>query len=144
MILQYYECDIGCEYTSFEEDLKLYCDLYADFYIENNACGVFFEALKSISESIIGCSDDFYYYEDFFRPVQLIIYYLGKLILSSGDNLKDKIYDWLIGFCSKNENDDFVVEYFHPFLEGKKISNSDRQYTNYKDFNKVVSANRRK
>ena len=39
----YYEADFEYEYSSFEEDIKLYCDSYAQVYFDNNACEVFFK-----------------------------------------------------------------------------------------------------
>ena len=80
-----------------------------------------------------------YYDEDFFRPVELITYYFGKLINSSDDNLKNEIHRWLVNFCNDNYDDMIVTDYFKPFLYGEKIYHADNYYVDYKDFNKMIS-----
>lgn len=59
--------------------------------------------------------------EDFFRPVELIVYYVGKII-SSDSTLKDKIRDWMDDFCSEYEGDMVAEQYFRPFHKAVKRS----------------------
>ncbi len=132
----FYEGDIEYEYTPFEEKIKNYCDSYAEFYIKNNESGVFFDSLKMVIEAILECNADMYD-EDFFRPVELITYYLGK-IASSDSDLKKNIHDWLADFCDENEGDIFVEDYFKKFISGEKIYHADNYYTGYNDFNKMI------
>ena len=61
------------------------------------------------------------YDEDFFRPIELITYYLGKLIISSEDDLKNKIHAWLLDFIDEWEGDMIVEEYFKPFVNGERV-----------------------
>lgn len=135
---QYYECDFEYEYTPFEEDIKQYCDSYADFYISNGKGEIFFESLASIVEAVVECETDAYD-EDFFRPFELITYYFGKLIFSAEDWLKNSIQKWLVNFCEEFNDGMIVRDYFKPFLSGKKIYHADNYYTGYPDFNKMIS-----
>ena len=132
----FYEGDIEYEYTSFEEEIKSYCDSYAEFYISNNKTEKFFDSIKKVVEAIVECDADMYD-EDFFRPIELITYYLGKII-SSDSNLKEDVHDWLEDFCDENEGDIFVEDYFKPFLKGDKIFHADNYYTGYNDYNKMI------
>lgn len=140
----FYGADFEVEYSSFEQSLKEYCDSYFDFYIQNDAHDVFFDALVSITEAIAECRDDFYYYEEFFRPMELITYYFGKLAFISDYSLKEDIYEWISDFCKENKDDFIVDEYLAVFINGEKISRSDSYYTNYKDFNRMVSVFRKR
>ena len=132
----YFEADIEYEYTPFEGDIKDYCDSYFEVYIANGEGVEFFNSLKSVVEAIVECNADMYY-EDFFRPAELITYYLGKTV-SSDDNLKVKIREWLIDFCDVYEGDMLVEDYFKPFLNGEKIYHADSYYTGYDDLNKMM------
>jgi len=132
----FYECDIEYEYTPFEEEIKNYCDSYFEVYIANDKGVEFFNSLKSVVEAIVECNADMYD-EDFSRPAELITYYLGKTI-SSDDNLKVKIQEWLIDFCDEYDEDMLVEDYFKPFLNGEKIYHADNYYTDYDDFNKMM------
>ena len=38
----YYDADFECEYSPFEEDIKIYCESYCEFYMENNRTDLFF------------------------------------------------------------------------------------------------------
>lgn len=133
----FYESSIGFEYSSFEESLKSYCDSYCMVYINNNRSKEFFSSLTSIVECIVDCDCDMYY-ENFFRPVELITYYFGKII-SIDAGLKDEIYQWLYDFCREFEEDMIVEEYFEPFINGGNIFHADEYYTDYGDFNKMIS-----
>ena len=133
---EFYEADISYEYTSFEESIKKYCDSYFEFYLVNSSCDVLFNALISVFEVIIGI-DSSMYYENFFRPVELMTYYLGKLVISEA-MMKNKVYSWINKFIECNEEDMIVEEYFIPFINGEKIYHADEYYTDYDDFNKVV------
>lgn len=132
----YYDLDFECEYTPFEEDIKDYCDSYAEFYIKNNMSREFFNSLKIVIEAILECNADMYE-EDFFRPVELITYYLGKIVSSDVD-LKQDIHDWLCDLCDENDGDIFVEDYFKKFINGEKIYHADNYYTDYNDFNKMI------
>ena len=134
---EFYECDIEYEYTPFEEEIKNYCDSYAEFYLANNESGEFFDSLKKVVECIVECNADMHD-EDFFRPVELITYYLGKII-SSDEDLKENIYDWLVDFCEEYEGDMIVEDYFKKFINGKKIYHADTYYTGYDDFNAMIT-----
>lgn len=79
------------------------------------------------------------YYEDFFRPAEFITYYFGKNI-SHDNEVKDSIHEWPVDFCDEFEEDMLVKEYFKPFINGEKIYPADNNYTDYKDFNKMISA----
>ena len=133
----YYEADIEYEYSPFENSIKEYCDKYCEFYLMCNEAELFFDSLKSIIESIVDCNADMYY-EDFFRPVELITYYIGKII-SSDNGLKDKIREWMADFCSEYEGDMVAEEYFRPFISGEKIYHADNYYTDYDDFSEMIS-----
>lgn len=133
----FYECDINCEYTSFEESLKSYCDSYGNLYIQNNDCELFFSSLKSIVEAIVECLADMYD-EDFFRPAELITYYFGKIV-TNDISLKDEVYNWLSDFCRKYDGDMLVVEYFEPFINGESIYHADDYYTGYDDLKEMMS-----
>lgn len=133
---EFYEIDIDWEYTPFEDSLKSYCDSYFDFYLDNGCGEVFFNSLVSVVEAIVECNAE-NYYEDFFRPAELITYYFAK-IASHDDDLKDLIHDWLVEFCSDFEGDMIVDDYFKPFIDGEKISNSDNYYADYADFNRMI------
>lgn len=99
----YYDADFKCEYTPFEEDIKKYCDSYCEVYISNNEAGLFFDNLTHIVDAIVECDAEMYD-EDFFRPAELITYYFGRIITSDND-LKDPVHDWISGFCRRNEDD---------------------------------------
>lgn len=139
---EFYECDFEYEYTPFEESIKRYCDSYADSYILGGDGEIFFDSLAAIVEAVAGCDGECYD-EDFFRPIELITYYFGRLIYSSDDVLKDKIYSWLVSFCDEYYDDMIVIEYFRPFLNGEKIYHADNYYTDYKDFNRMVLVNKK-
>ena len=132
----FYEADIFNEYTPFEEEIKYYCDSYANHYIANNEAEQFFNSLIVIVESIIQYNAT-PYYEDFFRPVELITYYMGKISSSDAD-LKSEIYDRLDEFCNKYEGHDIVKNYFKKFIKGEKIYHADNYYTGYDDYNKMI------
>ena len=132
----YCDGDIECEYTSFEQDIKNYCDSYYEFYMSNGESELFFEALTKIVEAIAECSTDMYD-EDFFRPAELITYYFGKII-SSDNDLKEHVYDWLENFCEEYDGDMLVMDYFKPFINGEKIYHADSYYTGYKDLNRMM------
>lgn len=135
---EFYECGFEYEYSPFEQSIKEYCDSYADFYIEHNANEIFFNSLVSVVEAVVNCNAN-YYDEDFFRPIELITYYLSKLIISSEDDLKNKIHDWLLDFIDEWEGDMIVEEYFKPFVNGERVYHADEYYTGYNDFNEVIS-----
>ena len=132
----YFEGDIEYEYTPFEEEIKDYCDSYFEVYIANGEGVEFFNSLKSVVEAIVECNADMYD-EDFFRPAELITYYLGKTV-SSDDDLKVKIREWLVDFCDVYEGDMLVEDYFKPFLNGERIYHADNYYTGYDDLNKMM------
>ena len=125
----YFEGDIEYEYTPFEEEIKDYCDSYFEVYIANGEGVEFFNSLKSVVEAIVECNADMYD-EDFFRPAELITYYLGKTV-SSDDDLKVKIREWLVDFCDVYEGDMLVEDYFKPFLNGERIYHADNYYTGF-------------
>ena len=132
----YYEADIEYEYTSFEINIKKYCDLYCEVYISNDESELFFDSLTKIVEAIVECNADMYD-EDFSRPAELITYYFGKII-SSDDDLKEHIYNWLLNFCEEYEGDMLVEDYFRHFINGEKIYHADNYYTEYKDLNRMM------
>ena len=132
----YYDADFECEYTPFEEDIKIYCDANFEFYSANNREDLFFESLTRIVYAIAGCNADMYY-EDFFRPAELITYYFGKII-SSNSNMKDPVRDWIAEFSDEYEGDMIVEEYFTPFIKGEKVYHADTYYTGYKDLNRMM------
>jgi len=132
----YYDADFECEYTSFEEDIKKYCDSYCEYYISNNEAGLFFDNLARIVNAIVECDSEMYD-EDFYRPAELITYYFGKII-TADDELKDHVHDWLAEFCRKNEDDMIAVDYFTPFMNGEKIYHADNRYTGYDDLNLML------
>ncbi|WP_458406525.1 hypothetical protein [Methanobrevibacter sp.] len=133
---EFYEGDFNYEYSTFEESLKSYCDKYASFYLNNGEGKIFFNSLVLIVETIVGCDADAYY-EDFFRPAELLTYYLGKII-SQDNGLKKEIYEWLADFCRDFEDDMIVKDYFKLFINGEKIYPGDNYYTDYDDFNKMI------
>lgn len=55
---EYYEADFEYEYTPFEDSIKAYCDGYCEFYLMSDEAELFFDSLKSIIESIVGCNAD--------------------------------------------------------------------------------------
>ena len=126
---EYYEADISYEYSPFEESLKSYCDSYINIVDGKD----FFNSLVNIVQIIAE-----YDYEDVFRPVELITYYLGKIIFLN-DDLRDVVYNWLAGFCRDFKKDWIVEEYFKPFINGKMIFHADEYYTDYDDFNEMIS-----
>lgn len=134
---QFYDADFEFEYTLFEESVKQYCDSYCEFYLRENRAEMFFNSLIRIVENVVNCDADMYY-EDFFRPAELITYYFGKII-SHDNELKYSIHEWLVDFCDEFEGDMLVEEYFKPFINGEKIYHADNNYTGYKDFNKMIS-----
>lgn len=134
----YYDADFECKYTPFEEDIKKYCDSYCEVYISNNEAGLFFNNLTHIVDAIVECDAEMYD-EDFFRPAELITYYFGKII-TSDDGLKDRVHDWISGFCRRNEDDMIEADYFTPFIKGEKIYHADNQYTGYDDLNRMLGA----
>ena len=77
------------------------------------------------------------YEEDFFRTAELITYYFGKII-STDEDIKDIVHDWILDFCRENKGDMIVEDYFNHFIKGEKIHNSDSYYTNYSDFNRMI------
>ena len=132
----YYDADIECEYTPFEQDIKSYCDGYFEIYMANNGQDLFFDSLTRIVNAIVECNADMYD-EDFFRPAELITYYFGKII-SSNTNLKDTIHDWIDEFSDEFEGDMLVEDYFRPFINGEKIYHADNYYTGYDDLNRMM------
>ena len=132
----YYDADFECEYTPFEEDIKIYCESYCEFYMENNRTDLFFDSLKRIVNAMFEYSADMYE-EDFFRTAELITYYFGKII-STDEDIKDIVHDWILDFCRENKGDMIVEDYFNHFIKGEKIHNSDSYYTNYSDFNRMI------
>ena len=132
----YYDADFECEYTSFEEDIKNYCETYCEFYLTNGDAEMFFDSLTRIVNAIVRCDADMYD-EDFFRPAELITYYFGKII-SSDNDLKKEIHDWLVEFSREYEGDMIVEDYFRPFLKGEKIYHADNHYTGYDDLNAMM------
>lgn len=132
----YYDADFECEYTSFEEDIKNYCETYCEFYLTNGDAEMFFDSLTRIVNAIVECDAEMYD-EDFFRPAELITYYFGKII-SSDNDLKKEIHDWLVEFSGEYEGDMIVEDYFRPFLKGEKIYHADNYYTGYDDLNAMM------
>lgn len=132
----FYMLDISCEYTPFEESIKSYCDSYFKFYSVNDELEFFFNSLTVIVEAIVENGSE-EYYEDFFRPAELLTYYFGKII-SSAIKLKEDIKNWLADFCKDFKGDIIVDEYFKPFIDGKKIYHADIYYTDYDDFNMMI------
>lgn len=132
----YYDADFECEYTPFEEDIKKYCDSYCEVYILNNEAGLFFDNLTHIVDAIVECDAEMYD-EDFFRPAELITYYFGRII-TSDDGLKDRVHDWLVEFCRRNEDDMISVDYFTPFIKGERIYHADNHYTGYADLKRML------
>ena len=133
----YFDADIECEYTPFEQDIKVYCEQYCEVYLTNNEAELFFESLIRIVYAIVECDADMYD-EDFFRPAELITYYFGKII-SSDNNLKDRIHDWIVGFSVEFDGDMLVEDYFRPFINGERIYHADNYYTGYGDLNRMLS-----
>lgn len=134
----FYECDIEYEYTSFEESLKEFCDSDIRNCLENNENDIVLDALVSIIESINVIESDMFY-ENFFRPVELLTYYFGRLILFSEGAMKNRVYNWMYRFIEENEHSMISEEYFKPFIEGDGIYHADNYYTDYDDFKKVIS-----
>ncbi|RAP54802.1 MAG: hypothetical protein BZ137_00300 [Methanosphaera sp. rholeuAM130] len=135
----FYECDITMEYSLFESSVKDYCDKYIVMYLENNDNEEAFRCLVKLSETIIDVEDDMSD-EDYFRPSELITYYFARIISLSNGSLKNRIHNWMYKLVEKYEGISYLVDnYFKVFLEGDMIYHADEYYTNYDDYDEVLS-----
>jgi len=133
------ECDITTEYTAFEEDVKDFCDKYIDTYIKNNKYEEAFNSLVRLTDAIVDVEDNMDM-DDYYRPVELITYYFAKLLTLSRGAIKNRIHNWMYNYVEEYKDISLIAdEYFRVFLEGKMIYHADEYYTNYNDYNHVLS-----
>ena len=134
---QFYESDYFTEYSPFERSLKEFFDVNVITCLEKKEYDYVFYVLTSIIDTL-GEIETKCYYEDLFRPVEIITYFFGKLIIISDDSMKKKIYEWIKEYVDENEDTMISFEYFKPFIEGYGIYHSDEYYTDYDDFDDCV------
>ena len=78
--------------------------------------------------------------EDYFRPTELITYYIAKLITKSHGKLSNTIHNWMYRIAEDYEDESLVADsYFRVFLEGRMIYHADKYYTDYVDYEEVLS-----
>jgi len=138
----FYEGDIDYEYTSFEESLKKFCDENINKLIELDDCEFAWECLSKIIEELYEIDDFSDISEDLFRACELLTYYIGKVMYNSSGALKNRIYNWIFIHIKECEYSQYVEQYLKPFLNGEKIYCSDKYYTDFDDFDKMILINK--
>ena len=134
----YYQVDIEYEYTPFETALKDFYDTYWEFFLSNGYDFQFSISLMLVIHTM-NKIESYSYDEDFFRPMELLTYYLGKAISLSSDDIQKFIDNWILEFIKDNEESFIVDEYLKPFYNGEEIYHADEYYTGYDDFYEMIS-----